>query len=221
MFIVVDGIDGAGKTTLVRQLGAFLSKFDPKITKEPTDLSTWGRQLRQSAKLGRLPKSTEIEFFHKDRLFHIETVILPALRTGRVVISDRYVDSTLAFQADGPADARRMYESFASQILIPDLSFILCCPVSIGLERIQKTRDALTTFEKLSTLERARLIYESRTGKNYALLDASGSVEHTFNQAIFEFCERFPQFPDQKKLTSEDLAQVAEPPSSLKVASNY
>jgi thymidylate kinase len=60
MFIAVDGIDGAGKTTLVHQLAILFAALDPPneplITKEPTKLSEWGRLLRESAKTGRLPR---------------------------------------------------------------------------------------------------------------------------------------------------------------------
>lgn len=220
MFIVVDGIDGAGKTTLVRQLAEFLSEFEPTTTKEPTAQSKWGRELRQSAKFGRLPKAMELEYFHKDRLFHIETVILPAIRAGHVVISDRYVDSTLAFQADGPADADRLYRLFAPEILTPDLSFILVCPVSVGLARIQANRGTLSTFEKVSTLERARSIYESRSGRNYAFLDASGSIERTFTQAISEISSRFPEIFKDCSDAHQGVTRLPPLTANLKAASN-
>ena len=131
MFIAVDGIDGSGKSTLVRGIAAVLAPLDPLTTKEPTDASFWGRRLRTSAREGRLPRSTEIEYFHKDRLHHIATVIRPALERGRIVITDRYVDSTLAFQAASADEADRLYETYlGTEILRPDITMILRCTVS-------------------------------------------------------------------------------------------
>lgn len=184
MFIAVDGIDGSGKTTLVAQLADLLQVFDPLVTKEPTDKSHWGQRLRQAAQNGRLPRDQEIEYFHRDRLNHIEKQILPALRTGRIVISDRYVDSSLAFQADSPEQADELYERFVSEILVPDISFILDCPVDTGMYRIKRDRPAFSEYEKREVLERARVIYASRTGSNYAHLDASGSPADTLRQAF-------------------------------------
>lgn len=191
MFIAVDGIDGAGKTTLVRQLVERLKMFDPVATKEPTDKSHWGQKLREAARNGRLPRDEEIEYFHKDRLHHIANVIGPALAAGKTVISDRYVDSTLAFQADSPEQADELYETFLPEILVPDITFILDCPVEIGLRRIRRDRPSLTEYEKREVLERARAIYESRSGEHYVHLDASGDPNSTFEQAWDQLFRRF------------------------------
>lgn len=193
MFIAVDGIDGAGKTTLVRQLIACLRAFDPMETKEPTDQSHWGQKLRTAARNGRLPRDKEIEYFHRDRLHHIRTVIRPALNAGKTVITDRYVDSTLAFQADSPEQAEELYERFLPEILVPDITFILDCPVEIGMARIKRDRPAFSEYEKREVLERARTIYESRTGDHYVHLDASGDPEATLRQAIEHLKARFRQ----------------------------
>ena len=194
MFLAIDGIDGAGKTTLVNHLAVLLQSLSPVITKEPTKNSKWGQRLRRAAIEGRLPLQQEIEYFHKDRLNHIENVIAPALDQGHPVITDRYVDSTLAFQASDPEEADRMYEGFLPEILVPDVTFILTCQVSVGLERIlSRDHGSLTQYETPSTLETAKLIYESRHGENYAQLDASGDAEYTFEQAIKVLFREFPE----------------------------
>lgn len=184
MFIAVDGIDGSGKTTLVRQLGELLSCLNPVLSKEPTGNTHWGRKLRKSAIEGRLSKEEEVKLFHKDRLQHIKEIIRPGLQNGKIVISDRYVDSMLAFQTSTPKEADELYRKFLSEILVPDITFILVCPVKIGLDRIVRDRENLTLYEKTHTLEVARTIYESRLGKNYFQLDASGTPENTLYQAI-------------------------------------
>lgn len=192
MFLVVDGIDGAGKTTLAGQLAQCLSDTDPFVTKEPTNISPWGRRLRESAVRGRLPRDEELEFFHKDRLWHLDNVIEPALAAGRAVISDRYVDSTLAFQTNSPAEADALYDSFVDEIRVPDITFILRCPVDTGLERIHHSRGKITKFENVETLENARAIYQSRSGPNYCFLNASGTIQETIQQALSVLADRYP-----------------------------
>lgn len=192
MFIAIDGIDGAGKTTLAQQLAELLGQLDPIRTKEPTDTSHWGQRLRTAAVEGRLPRDKELEFFRKDRLCHIEKLIQPALEEDRLVITDRYVDSTLAYQAHTVDEANELYQSLLPEIIVPDVTFILACPVQIGLERLQK-RDGnnFSQFENGEALDRAARIYESRCGENYEILDASGSAENTLHQAVHALVKRF------------------------------
>jgi dTMP kinase len=198
MFIAVDGIDGAGKTTLVGQLADRFRSAGTTVvvTKEPTSESPWGQALKASADNGRLPREQEIEFFHKDRLHHIANIIQPALDAGHTVICDRYIDSTLAFQAVDILDADKLYAKFAPEILVPDVTFILKCTVEIGLERIRRrNQGSLSTFENKETLLKARSIYESRRGPNYEFLEATGTIEATYFQAIRALKRRFPNFP--------------------------
>ena len=198
MFIAVDGIDGSGKSTLVRGIAALLEPFRPLTTKEPTDASFWGRRLRASAREGRLPRATEIEFFHKDRLQHIAEVIKPALESGRIVITDRYVDSTLAFQACSPKDADVLYErSLRKDILCPDVTMILQCAVSEGLRRLQlRDKGFLSAFEDNEAQRRAEEIYGTRSGAHYRFIDASGTEDDTLRQAVDVLKECFKSRPD-------------------------
>ncbi|MFI4988602.1 MAG: dTMP kinase [Alphaproteobacteria bacterium] len=198
LFIAVDGIDGAGKSKLIEGLAAFLSarSHDPLITREPTGDSEWGRALRRAAKEGRLSKQAEIEHFHRDRLHHIATVIGPALAEGRVVITDRYVDSTLAYQADDPAQADELYQSFvADGVLVPDVTLILCCPIETGLARAAKRGGGkMSAFEKSGTLRKASVIFAARRGANYVRIDASGEPEATLRLALAALAERSSLF---------------------------
>jgi len=188
MFITVEGIDGSGKSTLARALSEKLSeRFGANravLTREPTDQSPWGRRLRQSEQSGRLSRDDEIEHFHQDRLHHLETVVKPALAAGKIVVCDRYVDSLLAYQARGPADADRLYATMSQEILEPDLVLLLEVPVELALARIDAARGGTTSFEREETLRRAAAIYVSRNGVRYHRLDASKPPEAVLAQAL-------------------------------------
>ena len=198
MFIAVDGIDGSGKSTLVRGIAALLEPFHPLTTKEPTNTSFWGRRLRASAREGRLPRATEIEYFHKDRIHHIVNIIKPALDSGRIVITDRYVDSTLAFQACSPEEADVLYEqALRADILCPDITMILRCAVSEGLQRLHlRDKGSLSAFEDNEAQRRAKQIYETRSGAHYRFIDASGTEDDTLRQAVEVLKEGFKLRPD-------------------------
>lgn len=209
LFIAVDGIDGAGKTTLVKQLADLLVPLQPVVTREPTGESEWGRRLRRSATEGRLPRDTEIAYFHQDRLHHLETVVKPALGAGRLVITDRYVDSTLAFQARDPEEAQAMFSDFRPEIVLPDLTFILVCPVETGLMRIAENREKQTAFETAATLRNAAAIYQSRVGNAYVQLDAAKTVSWTLQQALQALRQHLPAFgPAIRHALSEILPRA-------------
>src|SRR6185437_5645451 len=191
MFIAVDGIDGAGKSTLVRGLARALQSMHPVLTKEPTGDSEWGKKLRNAAVHGRLPRDIETQYFHFDRLAHLENFVRPALAANKLVITDRYVDSTLAFQTDTPEQADDLYVRFLPEILIPDLTFILDCSVSVGLRRIKEGRPSFSAFEKKNVLERARKIYASRRGPNYVHIDATKTPHDVLRAALDTLVSRF------------------------------
>jgi dTMP kinase len=139
-----------------------------------------------------MPREQELEYFHKDRIHHLETEIEPALSAGRVVICDRYVDSTLAFQARTPAEADKFYKRMVKEIIVPHVTLILDCPVEIGLSRIQRSRARFSAFEDRPTLEKARKIYATRKGPHYLHIDASKDIENTFNQVCVKLRRRIP-----------------------------
>ncbi|MGD0782390.1 MAG: dTMP kinase [Candidatus Aminicenantales bacterium] len=171
---VIEGIDGAGKSTQARMLLRKLRArgIDAVSLREPTR-GRWGREIRTKAKLeGSLTPAQELDLFLRDRKENVEKNIGPNVERGRIVILDRYYFSTVAYQgAKGvdPALIRRLNERFAPQ---PDLVFILDIPAARGLERIRgrKSRDLL--FEREAYLRRVRRIFGSFRGKRFIHLDA-------------------------------------------------
>jgi dTMP kinase len=173
MFVVIEGIDGAGKSTLADELARRLGSDRVVLTREPTDASPWGRRLREAASKGRLTRDDEIDHFHRDRVHHLETLIRPALAAGKIVITDRYVDSTLAYQARDLDEAARLYARMVPELLEPDVVLILDLPVDVALKRIAAGRSENSQFELRETLERALRFYASRHGGRYHHLDAT------------------------------------------------
>jgi dTMP kinase len=162
LFIVLEGIDGTGKSTQARRLGEWFKSRGREvvISREPTD-GPWGKKLRESAATGRLSPQDELQYFLNDRRQHVEEKIAPALAAGKVVILDRYYFSTMAYQgARGfdPAEIRRMNEAFAP---VPDLLLILDLDVDTAHDRIGHRGDSTNEFEKHESLTRCREIFLS------------------------------------------------------------
>jgi len=160
LLIAIEGIDGAGKTTLAHFVQERLQskKLCVIRTKEPT-MGDWGQLLRDSALTGRLSLDEEVDAFIKDRKEHVETVINPSLHRGHIVVADRYYFSTMAYQgARGmdPEDLMRRNELFAPE---PDMLVILDIDPKLGQERVRTRGDRADHFEKTDSLSRAREIF--------------------------------------------------------------
>jgi len=171
MFIVIEGIDGTGKSTQAKLLGKWFEVHGREVvlSREPTD-GPWGRKLRESAATGRLDPAVELEYFLNDRRQHVEDLIRPALAAGKVVILDRYYFSTMAYQgARGfdPAEIRRRNEAFAP---VPDHLFILDLEVDTALIRIGSRGDTANEFEQRESLEACRSIFLSLTNEPFVHL---------------------------------------------------
>lgn len=179
MFIVLEGIDGTGKSTQTGLLADWLREQGREVvlSREPTD-GPFGRQLRESAATGRLAPEEELELFLKDRQEHVETLIAPALAAGKVVILDRYYFSTMAYQgARGfdPAEIRRRNEEFAP---LPDHLFLLDLDLDTALGRIGTRGDTANEFEQRDALAKCREIFLSLTDEPFAhLIDSNAPLD--------------------------------------------
>ena len=131
LFIVFEGGDGAGKTTQVNLLCTALQQrgHDVLTTREPGD--TWlGGQIRHlvlSPDSGEISPKAEALLYNADKAQHLAEVVRPALEQGRIVVSDRYVDSTIAYQGAGRAlsvDEVARLAGWATDGLVPDLTAV-------------------------------------------------------------------------------------------------
>src|SRR5215203_3907244 len=97
--VVLEGIDGAGKSTVLRHLADHCAakRLASVVSGEPTR-GQWGMRLRQSMTDGRLTLAEELELFLRDRAEHVRTLIRPGLAAGKIILLDRYYFSTAAYQ---------------------------------------------------------------------------------------------------------------------------
>jgi dTMP kinase len=192
--VVIEGIDGTGKSTQAEMLQERLSSRGLRVlrTREPTT-GKWGQMLRDSAVTGRLSIDEEVETFIKDRREHVETKILPALRDGTIVIVDRYYFSTAAYQgARGldPKELIRRNEEFAPE---PDLLVLLDLDVSQGLDRVRTRGDRANLFEQTDALRRAREIFLSIDKPYLYKIDARQDPQSVSADIAREFSRRYAE----------------------------
>ena len=194
LFIVIEGIDGTGKSTQSKRLAEWFRSRGREVvlSREPTD-GPWGKKLRESATSGRLSAEEELECFLNDRREHVEMSIKPALAEGKVVILDRYYFSTMAYQgARGfdPAEIRRRNEAFAPQ---PDLLLILDLSVESAHGRIGARGDTANEFEQRDTLTRCREIFLSLRDEPFAcVIDAEPSLNEVTADILSVVTAKFP-----------------------------
>ncbi len=170
MLIVVEGIDGSGKSTLVRFLVEELRKrgYDVVSFKEPTD-SEWGRRVREE----NLSPEEELELFLKDREWNVKNNIVPSLKSGKIVVMDRYYHSTIAYQGAKGIDVdyiRKLNEKFPK----PDLVIVLDVDPETALKRIEGKRKP-SKFEDVEYLRKVREIYLSMD--DVVVVDAERPIE--------------------------------------------
>ncbi len=184
--LVLDGIDGTGKTTLSHRLASFLIKnqFKVILSREPTT-GQFGKKIRESAINGRLSLEEELNLFVQDRKEHIETVIRPALDNGEIVILDRYYFSTMAYQGARGGDVeniKKIHEDFA---INPDLIILLQLDINKALERISNSREGADLFEGKEYLQKVSDIYDKIEHENIRRINADQSTENII-EIIFE-----------------------------------
>lgn len=167
LLVAVEGIDGAGKSTVVEALGDVVEEMggEPVLTKEPTDMWT-GEQVYRALKDDDMPAVADFSMFVADRVKHVEQRIEPALKEGKVVITDRYADSTRAYQTHRVADemgltyqeARRWMEGvFEPWNVEPDLTIYIDIPVDVAMERCGHE----DKYERRENLVQVRDAYET------------------------------------------------------------
>jgi dTMP kinase len=185
VFVCFEGGEGSGKSTQSRLLRDWLEAegYAVVLTFEPGDTEV-GREMRRivlSPETGELADRTEVLLYAADKAEHVETVVQPALDRGAVVVTDRYVDSTLAYQGAGRSlDVREVEQvaRWATHDLRPHLTVVLDLEPERGLGRFAE-RDRIEA-ESVEFHERVRAAFLEMAGADpdhYLVLDARLPVE--------------------------------------------
>ncbi len=195
-FITFEGGDGTGKTTQIKALESHLrgKGCSCVTTREPggTSLGKLIRQVLLEVSKQPIASPTELFLYLADRAQHVQEVILPAIEGGKIVLCDRYTDSTLAYQGYGRGidlGLLRQLNEFANRAVKPDLTLLLDCPVMMGLSRTaQRQSDAGSARSREDRFEREKVEFHEkvRAGflamaraepQRFRIIDASRSVE--------------------------------------------
>jgi len=186
LFIVIEGIDGTGKSTQAKMLQKALQDTGAIVVldHEPSD-GPYGKILRESATTGRLSPQDELDLFHKDRKHHVDELILPALERGETVILDRYYFSTMAYQGQRGFDREEIRQTNLGFAPNPDILFILDLEVDEARKRIGTRGDTTNEFEKRDALQYCRDTFLSVSDADFAhIIDASKSIEEVHKELV-------------------------------------
>ncbi len=194
-FIVIEGIDGAGKSTQARLLAEWFKERGKEVvlTKEPTD-TAFGKLIRRLVLTGgregiidgaRISHEAEALLFAADRAEHVEKLIKPSLKEGKIVISDRYFYSSLAYQWARGLDLEWLIDlnRFAVR---PDLAILLDLPVKESMRRINR-RSIKSEFDKIAELQKAVRENYLKLAERFPemrIVNALASVEDIHNDIV-------------------------------------
>jgi len=194
-FITFEGGDGAGKSTLITRLAEILTQrgYEVVQTHAPGG-TTPGKVIRELLLHPQEPlvDRAELLLFLADRSQQVEQVILPALEAGKVVLCDRYNDSTLAYQGGARGfDLKKVGEMcrFATSDLHPDLTLYLDLDPEIGIERVKSEKKSKDQIEKenLTFHQKIRKTFHEIGEKEptrFQIIDAAQSKEAVFDKAL-------------------------------------
>lgn len=207
IFITVEGPDGAGKTTVINELKHKLEtqlKVELIVTREPggIPISEKIRQIILDPENTEMDERTEALLYAAARRQHLIEKVLPAIEAGKVVLCDRFVDSSVAYQGAGRGiGEKEVYQlnEFAIEGHLPDMTLYLDVPSEVGLERINRGRKA----EELDRLDQESLSFHQKVRGAYLtlleenqerilLIDAKEDIEKVTKNCYDLIVERFP-----------------------------
>jgi dTMP kinase len=212
LFITLEGLDGSGKTTQIKRLAAWMQKrgLDPILTRQPGGTATGDRIRALLLDSGSTPLApmTEMALMFADRAQAIAEVIEPVLASGRVVVCDRFTDSTEAYQGGGrQLGSERVLElhRLVCGNLQPDLTLLLLPPLESSLARARNRneRTAAQTGKDENRFEQEqgeffKRVWEkyheiaSRDAKRVVLIEGNLSIDQAHERIVEAVSERLP-----------------------------
>lgn len=200
MFITLAGIEGSGKTTQIKKISNFLDTINQPhiLTREPggTDIGKRIRSILLDPESKGLSAKAELLLYAADRAHHIESVILPALESGKYVICDRFMDCTTAFQGYGRGINLSLIEKIHDIVLSglkPDITFLLDIDPEAGLRRAISGINSGERSEKESRFELESINFHKNVRAGYltiaekdpsrfVILDASKNIDEVSDE---------------------------------------
>ena len=203
LFITLEGPEGSGKTSAIKLVREALEKLGHEIimTREPggTPISEQIRNVILDKDNTAMDPRTEALLYAASRRQHLVEKIWPALKEGKIVFCDRYLDSSLSYQGYarglGIDDILKVNE-YATEGTYPDITFLFDIDPELGLERINKNKDREVNrldVEKLSFHQKVRegyLILSKRFPDRYIVIDASKPLEEVSSNVLKEILNR-------------------------------
>ncbi|MEG0254425.1 dTMP kinase [Vagococcus sp.] len=209
IFITIEGPDGAGKTTVIKELSQLISENSSKeliTTREPggNPIAEKIRQIILDPKNSEMDVRTEALLYAAARRQHLVEKVLPAVAEGKLVLCDRFIDSSIAYQGAargiGEEEVLKINE-FAIEGHYPDLTIYLDVPSEIGLERINKGR----TEAELDRLDMESLAFHKKVREAYlklvdqhkeriVVVDAKDNIEKVVKNCYDLIKEKYPLY---------------------------
>ena len=206
-FVSFEGPDGAGKSTVLKEV---LAKISPRlkpqylVTREPggSKIAEKIRDIILDPANDKMDNKTEALLYAASRSQHVEEIIRPALKEGKVVFSDRYVDSSLAYQGAGRdlgIQKVKQINDFATDKLDPDLTFFLDLDPEVGLKRIEKLRPGQEDRLEQENLAFHKKVYagflkvKETYPERFVTVDATQPIDQVVAQVIATLKQRMPE----------------------------
>lgn len=195
LFIVFEGIDGSGKTSLSDKLEKYCHDNGIPAVKiqEPTE-GIWGKKIRKLLKSEGADPKELLHLFIKDREDDVRENILPSLKEGKLIILDRYYFSNAAYQgAMGISSHYIIEENKKRKFPEPDRIFLVDIDPDLALRRVNQrnNNDQVEIFEKADFLKKVNGIYHQIKDNKYVCLDGTKPINEIFNTIIEDISKNF------------------------------
>ncbi|MDT8446277.1 MAG: dTMP kinase [bacterium] len=203
MLITFEGIDGSGKSTQVTLLEQSLKAWgtDALLTRQPggTEIGQQIRRILLDPQNRKMTSTTELLLYMADRIQHVEEVIRPALKTGKLVLCDRYHDATLAYQGGGRGLDLTWLKPLEDQLELPALTLFFRLAPALAHQRLNLRNQAkgeepcrLESEERafFEATDHAYMQLAARAPERFLVIDANRPVEVIHNEVVQKVLKR-------------------------------